>query len=90
MVVSSTIVRPPAAACQVGADAPLEVNTYPFVPVDPARARVLVTFRVVTVAAAADAAPIVVPSIEPALMSAVSAIRLSMLAVPSINRLRHS
>ena len=51
---------------------------------------VLVTFRVVTVAAAADAAPMVVPSIEPALMSAVSAIRLSMLAVPSMNRSRHS
>lgn len=51
---------------------------------------VLVTFRVVTVAAAADAAPMVVPSIEPALMSAVSAIRLSIFAVPLIYRSRHS
>ena len=59
-------------------------------PVDPLSAMVLVTFRVVTVAAAADAAPMVVPSIEPALMSAVSAIKLSMLAVPVIYRLRHS
>ena len=50
----------------------------------------LVTSRVVTLAAAAVVVPIVVLSIVPALMSAVSATRLSMLAVPSINRSRHS
>lgn len=50
----------------------------------------LVTSRVVTLAAAAVVVPIVVLSIVPALMSAVSAIKLSMLAVPSINRSRHS
>lgn len=58
MVVSSVIVKPAAAACQVGADAPLEVNTYPLVPVDPARARVLEMSSVVTLAAAAVVPPI--------------------------------
>ena len=43
-----------------------------------------------TLAAAAVVVPMVVLSIVPALMSAVSAIKLSMLAVPSINRSRHS
>ena len=45
-----------------------------------------VAAKAVNVPAAAELPPIVTPSIVPALMSAVSATRLSMLAVPSINK----
>ena len=72
MVVSSTIARPEALTCQVGADAPLEVNTYPAVPVDPASARVLEMSMVVTLAAAAVVAPIVMLFIVPTLVGAIS------------------
>ena len=41
---------------------------------------------VVKVPAAAEAPPITAPSIEPPLMSAVSATRLSIFAIPSMNR----
>jgi len=52
----------------------------------PLRVVVLLEVSVVTVAAAGVVAPMMVLSIVPALMSAVSATRLSMLAVPSIYR----
>ena len=47
-------------------------------------------FKEVNVPAAALAPPITAPSTVPPLMSAVSATRASMLAVPSTYRLRHS
>ena len=46
----------------------------------------VLTVKVVTVAAAGVEAPITVPSIVPPLMSAVSATKLSMFAVPSMYR----
>ena len=75
---------------QVGALAPLEAITWPAEPVEPAKAMVEEISMVVTFALAAVVAPIDVLSIVPALMSAVSAIKLSMLAVPSIYKSRHS
>ena len=45
---------------------------------------------VVNVPAAALAPPIIAPSTVPPLMSAVSATKLSMFAVPSINKSSHS
>ena len=52
----------------------------------PAMFMLVLATIVVPVMAPADAAPIVTPSIVPPLISAVSAISASMLAVPSINR----
>jgi hypothetical protein len=72
VVVSSAIASPFALACQVGADAPLEVNTYPAVPVDPARARVLEMSMVVNFADVAVVAPMVMLFIVPTLVGAIS------------------
>jgi hypothetical protein len=69
---------------------PLLCSTWPAVPVTPDAAKVLLKSMVVNFADDAVLAPMVVLSMVPALMSAVSAIRLSMLAVPSMYKLRHS
>jgi len=76
--------------CQVGAEAPLEVNTYPLVPVEPANEIVLFTLKSVNVPANGIVPPIIVLSIVPAFISAVSAIKLSILAVPVMYKSRHS
>ena len=74
----------------MGALAPLDVKTCPAEPVAPDTANVLLKSMVVNLPVDAVVAPMVVLSIVPALMSAVSAIKLSILAVPLIYKSRHS
>lgn len=59
MVVSSAMARPFAFACQVGADAPFEVNTKPAVPVVPANDKVPLNLKSVNVPASGVVPPIV-------------------------------
>ena len=66
VVVSSVIAKPLAFACHVGADAPLEVRTYPAVPVVPAKDNVPLNRKSVNVPANGVVPPITTLLIVPA------------------------
>lgn len=63
-MVSSVIAKPFAFACHVGADAPLEVKTYPAVPVEPANDNVPLNRKSVNVPANGVVPPIATLFIE--------------------------